>query len=254
MFDFLKRAKNITSRTVEVGWILDADKAAFIWDAPRRILREQPDKTHAKAVYNCPAVIDHEARLFEVKCPIDVRLRISFDEKTREPRLINVAGEMSTVRSGTLNQMLVIVKHSEWRHPDRPILQFKTPYLFVADDPVYMTQLPPFTSYRMHSWPGVMIGGRLPINIWARHMMWAFEWHDTSRELTIHRGDPWFYVRFETEDPSRPVRMVEAQMTPELQDYIVGAKAVTNYISQTFSLFSTARERRPKTLLVRKQR
>ena len=75
-----------------------------------------------------------------------------------------------------------------------------------------------------------------------------------SRDLILRRGEPWFYVRFETEDPSRPVRLIEAEMTPQLKEYVGGLNAVTNYVNRTFSLFSTARERRPKRLLVAKQR
>ena len=75
-----------------------------------------------------------------------------------------------------------------------------------------------------------------------------------SRNLILRRGEPWFYVRFETEDPSRPVRLIEAEMTPQLKEYVGGLNAVTNYVNRTFSLFSTARERRPKRLLVPKQR
>jgi hypothetical protein len=99
-----------------------------------------------------------------------------------------------------------------------------------------------------------MIGGRLPIDVGPRHMMWAFEWYDPAQDLVLQRNEPWFYLRFETEDPARPVRLVEAEMTPELKEYLAGLTAVTNYVSRTFSLFSVARERRPKTLLVRKQR
>jgi len=150
--------------------------------------------------------------------------------------------------------MLSLVSPNEWRHPNRPVLQIMTPYLFVADEVVYMTQLPPFCHFRATPWPGLLIGGRFPIHIWPRALMWAFEWHEPSKDLVVRRGEPWFYLRFETEDPSRPVRLVEAQMTPELQEYSSGALAVTNYVNRTFSLFNTARERRPERLLVPKER
>ena len=79
--------------------------------------------------------------------------------------------------------------------------------------------------------------------------MWAFEWHDTSKELLLKRGQPWFYVRFEAVNPVRPFRLVQAKMTDEVQTYIDSIAGVTNYVSQTFSLFATARQRRPKRLL-----
>ena len=117
-----------------------------------------------------------------------------------------------------------------------------------------MTQMPPITQYNMNAWPGVMIGGRLPIHIWPRQMMWAFEWFEPSKPLVLKRGDPWFYVRFETDDPSRPVRLFEAEMTPELRSYREGLSGVANYMNRTYSLFKTAESRRPKQLLKRKER
>jgi hypothetical protein len=99
-----------------------------------------------------------------------------------------------------------------------------------------------------------MIGGRFPIHIWPRALMWAFEWYDAKQDLVLRRGEPWFYVRFESQDPSRPVRLVEAEMTPQLKEFLKGVTSVTNYMNRTFSLFATARARRPKRLLVYKQR
>ena len=43
-------------------------------------------------------------------------------------------------------------------------------------------------------------------------------------------------------------------MTPQLREYMQGVASVTNYVSRTYSLFETARSRRPKTLLIEKQR
>ena len=187
-------------------------------------------------------------------CPIDLHIRLARDEKTGAPTLINVDGDQSTIRSKHLGQMVHLVSPKEWRKKDRPVIQIITPYLFIADETIYMSQLPPFHHYRKEPWPGLLIGGRFPIDVWPRHMMWAMEWHDTSRDLILKRGEPWFYVRFETSDPARPVRMVEAEMTPALQAQIKGASAVSNYVNRTFSLFKTARERRPEKLLTPKKR
>lgn len=241
------------SRTVEVGWLIDTDKAKFIWEGPRRIRRTDPPPTHAKSANFCPAVLDYEARMFDVPCPIDVRLAFRKDDKGK-PALINLDRDMSSVRSKHLNDMLVIVNPREWRHPERPLLPFVTPYIFVADEQVYMAQMPPVAHYQAQPWPGILIGGRLPIHIWPRQLMWAFEWWDTSKELVLRRGEPWFYVRFETRDPARPVRLVEAEMTPELREHIKGLSAVSNYVDRTFPLFKVAEARRPAKLLQPKQR
>ena len=215
---------------------------------------ESPARSTLSQWPYCPAVIDHESRIFQVTCPIDIQLRIKIDEKTMRP--VVRAQQAIWRRSGRKrsSQMVHLVAAKEWRHPDRPMIQITTPYLFLADEPVYMTQLPPFAYFQNPNLPGLIIGGRLPIHIWPRPMMWAFEWYDTNRELIVRRGEPWFYVRFETHDPSRPVRLFEADLTSELKEYLSGLSSVTNYVNRTFSLFETAKSRRPKILLVPKKR
>ena len=70
----------------------------------------------------------------------------------------------------------------------------------------------------------------------------------------LKRGEPWFYLRFETEDPSRQVRLVEAEMTAQLRAYCNAMDGVVNYVNRTFSLFHTAERRRPPRLLQRAER
>ncbi|HEY0267155.1 MAG TPA: hypothetical protein VGC16_10415 [Rhizomicrobium sp.] len=240
------------SRTVDVGWVIDpAREATFIWDAPRKLGRAENRSPHAKAIANCPAVNDHESRLVEVVCPIDIKLRF-FRDVQGNPSMAAIDGDQSTIRPAQFGQMVMAVHPGEWRHPQRPVIQVMTPLLFVADQPVWLTQLPAFYHHRAQPLPGVMMGGRFPIHIWPRELVWAFEWHDTSRDLVIQRGEPWFYLNFETENPAGHVRLVEAKMTEGLRGYTNGMRGVTNYVSRTFSLFNTARARRPKTLLTPK--
>jgi hypothetical protein len=143
---------------------------------------------------------------------------------------------------------------SRWRDPRRPVLQITAPYRFICDEPCWINQLPPYYHYRAPPLPGLMIGGRFPIHNWPRSLMWAFEWWDSARDLVLRRGEPWFYVRFETEDPAKPLRLVEAEMTPELREFCRGFDGITNYVNQTFQLMERAAERRPAKLLKRRER
>jgi len=102
--------------------------------------------------------------------------------------------------------------------------------------------------------PGTIFGGRFPINVWPRPLMWAFEWHDTDQPLKINRGDPLFYVTFETMPQDRSVVLAEAEVTPELTDYMDLISGAVNYVNQTFSLFEAAEAQRPKTLVTPKPR
>ena len=97
MFPFGKR--NETSvRTVDVGWVIDpAREATVIWDAPHKLTRPEGRTSHAKGLSQCPAVNDHESRLFEISCPIDIRLRFYRDPQGN-PSMVGIDGDQSTIR------------------------------------------------------------------------------------------------------------------------------------------------------------
>jgi hypothetical protein len=240
------------SRTYEVGWLFASDKSSVIWGTPQPI-RVDSQSDAVKSVAVCPAVIEFDRRHFVIPCPIDVHIRLSV-APNGQLNVTNVLGEKSPVRQGTLGQMLVVMPQNEWRHPQRPVVQMATPYLFVSDDPVYINQFPPFLHYGGAPRPGTQLCGRFPIDVWPRQLMWAIEWHDLSKDLILKRGEPWFYVRFEGGDPSAQVRLFEAEKTAELTAYLDSITDVTNYVNRTFSLMKTARERRPAKLVVPKKR
>lgn len=251
---FLKRfQKGVEGkRASRVGWFLLAEEAAFIWDAPRALTVEKGAANSAKSANLCPAVLDHEARLYEVPCPVDIDLRLVRDAQGNLGP-VSIKGAQSPVNEVGWNKLLSMTPPQHWRHPNRPILQFVTPYRFLSDDMVFMSQLPAFLSLKSNHLPGVMVGGRFAIDAWPRPLMWAFEWHDTNAPLELKRGDPWFYVKFETPNPDRKTRLFEAEVTPDLVSFCRGVDSVTNYVNKTFSLLPTARARRPKNLLLEKK-
>lgn len=231
---------------VPVGWLLNEDKGGVLYGAPERMRSADTAKTHGKSAARCPAIIGLEARYFVIRCPFDMVLRFHRDPAGK-PGLRNMLGDASPVRPKMLGQLVSLTAEAEWRYPDRPTLQIKTPYIFVADEPVWMSQVPPF--FHLTTWPGTLFGGRFPIHIWPRPIMWAFEWHDISRDLSLKRGEPWFMLQFETLPADRPVQMVEAERTPALEAHMTHIQGAVNYVNQTFSLFKDAQARRPRVLL-----
>lgn len=241
------------SGPVRVGWLLEEPKAGIVFDPPERVQSVKMNKRHAKSASRCPAVINLESRYFVIKCPFDLHLRFVRD-KNGKPWLRNMFRDASPVRSKVLYEHLHIVPEAEWRYPDRPTFQLSLPYIFIADDPIYMSQVAPFMHYRKDALPGTMLGGRFPIDIWPRPLMWVFEWHESDEEIQLARGEPLFYVLFETTPQDRAVQVVEATRTPELNEYLDLISGVVMYVNQTFSLFKAAEERRPKTLLTPKKK
>ncbi|NTT87808.1 hypothetical protein [Tabrizicola fusiformis] len=241
------------SGPVQVGWFLTSDKGAVLYDPPERVSFRQTNRTHAKSAARCPGVIQLESRYFMVKCPFDIHVGFTRDDKGKAV-LVNRAGGSSTIRSNKLGEVLSLVAEAEWRYPDRPTAQLALPYCFIADETVYVTQLSAFMHYRPDPLPGTIFGGRFPLNIWPRPLMWAFEWHEPAKDLILRRGEPLFYVQFEAEGPDRPVQVIEAERTPELQKYLDQIGGVVNYVNQTFGLFKAAEALRPKRLLTPKSR
>jgi len=241
------------SGPVTVGWFRTTDKGAVLFDPPERVSFRQTNKANAKSASRCPAVIQLESRYFMVKCPYDMHLGFKRDDKGKAV-LINRAGVSSPVRGNKLAEILTLVNEVEWRYPDRPTVQMSLPYCFIADELVYLSQIGAFAHYRPEPLPGTIFGGRFPLNVWPRPLMWAFEWHEPEKDLVLRRGEPLFYVQFEAEGPDRPVQMVEAERTPELAAYMEKIGGVVNYVNQTFGLFKAAEALRPKKLLTPKAR
>ncbi|EAR53135.1 hypothetical protein OG2516_11746 [Oceanicola granulosus HTCC2516] len=236
------------SGPVQVGWFLNTIKGGVIYDPPERVRGPEKNRSHAKSASRCPAVINMESRYFLIRCPFDLNLEFVRD-KDGKPALRNLNGSMSSIRANKLRDKVHITAEHEWRYEGVPTIQVETPYVFISDEPVYMTQLSPFMHYTREPIPGTIFGGRFPINVWPRPLMWAFEWHDLERPLKINRGDPWFYAGFETRSPERPVVVSETERTPELIEYMELISGAVNYVNQTFSLFEAAEARRPEKLV-----
>ena len=236
-------------RTVTVGWTVKWDvKGKSIWAPPQTFSRSDPKATSAKSIQACPAAIDFDRRHFVIPCPVDLTLKF---ERTPDGKiqLTDADGEKSAMRPQGRANLFIVQPPNEWRNPDRPIIQFTAPYVFVADQPCWVVQTAPHLHWFPEQRPGVQMGGRYPVHIWPRPLAWAFEWYDISKPLVLRRGDPWFYVHFETENPGARVRLVEQEMTEELDEYLNSIIDVSNYVNKTYGLFGEAQRMRPEKLL-----
>ncbi|MEP2735526.1 MAG: hypothetical protein ABJP34_04435 [Erythrobacter sp.] len=238
------------SRTVTVGWTVRFAGGAgdAIWAPPKSFTRSDPKATSGKSIQACPAAIDFDRRHFVVPCPVDLTLAFT-RQANGQLQLTDADGEGSAMRPQGRANLFQVQPANEWRHPERPIIQFTAPYVFVADEPCFVVQTAPHLHYFPEQRPGLQMGGRYPVHIWPRPLAWAFEWYDLEKPLVLKRGDPWFYVHFETENPAAHVRLVEQEMTKELESYLDSIIDVSNYVNKTYSLFGEAQRIRPETLL-----
>lgn len=239
------------SGPVTVGWFMRSDASSVLMFPPERVSFRDTNKAHAKSAARCPSVVQLESRYFMIRCPYDIHIGFTRDDAGR-PQLVNRAGPRGAVRASKLSKIIHLVPENEWRYPDRPTIQMLLGYCFVAEEICYITQLDSFAHYRPEPLPGTIFGGRFPIHAWVRPLMWAFEWHDTSKDLILKRGDPLFYCQFEADGPDRPVQLVAVERTADIERWMDSMAGVASYVNQTFNLFRAAEAARPKSLLVPK--
>ena len=232
---------------VEVGWLLRPTEGDVIYGPPQRVVATRSKTLSKKAVQSCPAVNAIEARYFNITVPYDLRLRLRPVGPCKYALHIVPSG--TSLTTDNARQLVTLMNQSEWRNQESPVVQISTPYVFLADEPVWISQLPPIFG-RLRNVPETIICGRFPIDIWPRQLAWAFEWHDPTQDVILLKGTAWFCVTFETGKPEDTISMVRAKLTPELESYQRSIRDVVGFVSGTFNLFDKARDRRPAKLLV----
>jgi len=236
-------------KKVDVGWFLEQNHGKFVFYEPTPLFKERQKPLSNRAVQACPAINELERDYFVIKNPFDIRLRCSKNKDTYD---LHVVEEGTRIDDDLISEFVFLMQPEFWRKKSIPVIQIKVPYFFLTDVPCYMTMLAPYMSQSSVKWPGLMIGGRMPINIWPRILNFAFEWCDFEQDLILRRGQDLCYLYFETENLRSKAKLMEIENTKELQEYRSGIASTPKFMSNTFSLFETALKRRPKKLLVKK--
>lgn len=240
-------------KKVEIGYVLYWNKTSLIVYPPEPLawsVRPEPMPKNAKNVMRCPAVIDLLRQYFVVKAPFDINLKMTADGKLES----TVPRELSTIYPEALQEVTQFDAPGIWRYPDKPVCQIDTGISFLTDTPgVYISTAMPFMHYT--NWPVLMFAGRFNIYNWpCRDLRFAFEWQEREKPLVIKRGDPWFYVSFQCDDPEAKYTLVEAERTEKLENWSKSIAGVPRFISDTRALMFLAQFRRPRKLIERKER
>lgn len=201
-----------------------------------------------RAVQACPAVNELEKRTFSIASPFHLHLEL---EKSGDRFDLYSVDGTNRLDDDLMGRFVTLMRPEFWRSPTAPVIQIASPYIFFADDNVYLTQTAPHMHETIRKWPGLIISGRYQIQNWFRPLNWAFEWTDTSKPLRIRQGEPFYYCSFESVNPDANIDLFRAKVTDQVTKMRDGAKAAPKFTSNTFKLFKRAAERRPKILLER---
>ena len=230
-------------KSVDIGWYIEEAQGKFVFPKPMPLFKSRNSALSNRAVQSCPAVNELERDYIVLKNPFNIRLRCL---KRGDSYDLHVVEQGTRIDDDLISHFVFLMEPKIWRNINFPVIQIKIPYFFICDEPCYMTQLAPYMSKNFLKWPGLFIAGRIPINVWPRILNWAFEWTNLDEDLTLKRGDDLCYLYFETENLRTKPNLFEIENTSKLQEYRRGIAATPKFMSNTFSLFETALERRPK--------
>ena len=235
---------------LDVGWFIEEPQGKFVFFEPEPLFKSRKKPLSNRAVQACPAINELERDYFVIKCPFDIQLRCS---RRGDEFDLHLVEKGTRVDEDLVARFVFLMAANLWRDKSNPVIQIKVPFFFLSDEPCYMSMIAPYMSRNMATWPGVFIGGRMPIHLWPRILNWAFEWTDLDQDLILKRGQPLCYMYFESKNLRTKPNLFELEYTKELEEFRRGISSTPKFMSNTFSLFETAAKRRPKNLLRRKK-
>jgi hypothetical protein len=210
LFSTQPAALNQEKSTCEVAWALAGETDKLPWSGVQPFTRNLPKSNSAKSVQVCPAAVDFDARYYVANCPLDLKLEyIASSNDQGEPKVLINGNKGSNFG---LDKRITLLSMSQWRNSARPLLSVQTPWVFMSDDPVYINIFPPFMHFATPGLPGLVLNQRASLEQSPLNISWIFEWHEPSKPILIKKGDPWIYVHFEGNDPSRRVRLLQAEL------------------------------------------
>jgi len=235
------------TRYVDIGYCLKDPAGGFAFQPPRTVFSTRDKPLGMRAIQNCPAVNLLERQLVEMPSPIGLHLKMV--SEGGQPKL-QVISQGTFVQNEALGEMLSMLPPDRWRHPKKPVIQIRLPIFLVTDEPCLVAQIPPFLGTAMRRWPGNMVAERLPLTLWPDNLVWSFEWDRPGEELTVKQGEPLCYFLFAFNHPDKRPRLIEAALTPELDEYRQGMQGIEHLTTEIEDVWARARARRPERLLV----
>lgn len=167
---------------VDIGWFIEERQGKFVFYKPGSLFRSRSKPLSNRAVQACPAINELEREYFVIKNPFDIHLRCL---KRGNEYDLHIVEDGTRIDDDLVAQFIFLMAPQFWREESCPVIQIKVPYFFLSDTPCYMSMIAPYMSKNMVKWPGVFIGGRLPIHIWPRILNWAFEWTNLEEDLIL---------------------------------------------------------------------
>ena len=222
---------------VEIGWHPDSDEAALAFFPPEPL---GPESAGALG----PGGAGLARRLLQIRCPYDLRLRVS----PAGPAQVRRIDEPGALSDGAFQGLVSLLEASAQRSPAHPVVQISLNFCLLSEERCALALLPPFLWPGMRDWPGTLVAGRFALRAWPRALNAALEWQERGRDWVLRRGDPLAYLSIAFDDPRKVPVPVEAATTPAFLRQYRRISGVVQYGRGVGAMFAEAEHRRPARL------
>ena len=191
--------------TVKIGWtpykrLPDMESMDLIYFEPEKL---DYYKDTTSYFMKCPAVSNFHKKFFVIRSPFD--LELNYDRK---------GGEVKISEDQKFYDRFVSWRRTEYGEQERPLFSFLFQYMFVADEPVWIETYPAF----LHGQPKntQYIPGSFDIYNWFRPIDFSFQMLDDTKPVKIKRGQPLFYIKFNSKKLNENFMMKRIEWTKDL--------------------------------------
>ena len=190
-----------------------------LWLEPQPLIKHiVEERTKNISYLKCPAFNNLYKNTYVIKSPFDVKFMVS---NTPEGKLITAIYKDEDFEKAFLSD-----RNAE--NSTFSMMSYGISYLFYSKQSVEMEICQPHMS--AHISPTIrnmsVVCGKFDISKWIRPTDFAFEIIDDTQILEFRRGDPLFYVRFNTDDK---VNLIRSEINDDILNLIKSQISIKKY-------------------------
>jgi hypothetical protein len=200
-----------------IGWTV-INGEGLVWEEPEMLSVYMNNEYKQSKVKSCWASNDLLKKTFVIKSPFDIHLSYN-------------SGKVILEKDSSISHLLFerIFVNSPEEYTQYPVIQMGTRYVFICDKSCTITLTPPFhnTKYDDYESNTRVFSGMFNIYDWQRPLSYGIEWLDVKKDLFIKKGQPLFYVTFNTEklDDDFKLKYLDTSAFYKLIDKCTNARA-----------------------------
>ena len=185
----------------------DMQVSELSYAEPEKLLKSiQPIDFFGREASLCPAIIDECKNTFRIKSPID--LSITFND------------DFSRFNS-KYEQDFEFMQHLIGPFGPERVIQLASPtYLFYCEEPLLMTQLPPYYEESKFTEHCMGLSATFDIGSWFRSVKPSFKLRKNTRTIEFTKDNSLMYIKFNTEERIKFVRFDSSVFSKEHKDII----------------------------------